>query len=152
MTTADDRHTDHPSFLTGGPSAPVFDAPWQAEAFALTVALNESGHLPWSQWADYLSAALREAGIHQEARDTAGTSLQRALSTESNDAYYRAWLAALEQVVRERQWIGPLQLGARREAIRAYNRVADQSQMFAVRAQNGSLAAPGEKTDQEPAQ
>ncbi|MFP4274653.1 MAG: nitrile hydratase accessory protein [Paracoccaceae bacterium] len=31
------------------PEAP-FEAPWQAQLFALTVALNEAGHLPWSDW------------------------------------------------------------------------------------------------------
>lgn len=32
------------------PDAP-FDAPWQAQLFALTVALNEAGHFTWSEWA-----------------------------------------------------------------------------------------------------
>ena len=32
------------------PEAP-FDAPWQAQLFALTVALNEAGHFTWTEWA-----------------------------------------------------------------------------------------------------
>lgn len=150
MTTADSNHVCPPPLMAAESAAPVFDAPWQAEAFALTVALNESGHLPWSQWAGYFSEALREAGIHEESQDTAGKPLQHALSSVSNEAYYGAWLVALERVVRDRQWIGPLQLGARREAIRAYNRVADKSQMFAAREQNEQPA--GETPDQEAAQ
>ena len=29
----------------------AFDAPWQAQLFALTVALNEAGAFTWSEWA-----------------------------------------------------------------------------------------------------
>ena len=32
------------------PEAP-FDEPWQAQLFALTVALNEAGHFSWPEWA-----------------------------------------------------------------------------------------------------
>lgn len=119
---------DRPGSSTCQSPAPpdrVFDEPWQAEAFAVTVALNEAGHLVWTEWAQYLSTALREAGLDDQA------PLTPEHSREGNEAYYRAWLVALERVVRDRQWVGPLQLGARREAIRAYNRVADSSAMFA---------------------
>lgn len=27
-----------------------FDEPWQAQLFALTVALNEAGHFTWTEW------------------------------------------------------------------------------------------------------
>ena len=60
-----------------------FDAPWQAQVFAMTVALNEAGQLDWSRWADALGAQL----IDQ--------------SDVSNNAYYSAWLAALETVLLE---------------------------------------------------
>jgi nitrile hydratase accessory protein len=33
------------------PDAAPFDAPWQAQLFALTVAMNEAGHFGWSDWA-----------------------------------------------------------------------------------------------------
>ena len=33
------------------PEAP-FEAPWQAQLFALTVALNEAGQFSWSDWAE----------------------------------------------------------------------------------------------------
>jgi nitrile hydratase accessory protein len=108
------------------PDEPVFDAPWQAEAFALTVALNEAGHLEWSEWAQYLSQALRDAGQSDES------PLAIAHDSEGNEAYYQAWLVALERVVREKDWVGPLQLGARREAIRAYINVADNASTLRV--------------------
>ena len=108
---------------TGRVDAPAFDEPWQAQAFALTVALNEAGHLDWSDWAQHFSAALQDAGlkgvaVHHDSPISTGHS------AEDNAAYYRAWLAALEALARERQWALPLQLGARRESIRAYNGVA----------------------------
>lgn len=37
--------------LSEFPDAPPFEEPWQAQLFALTVALNEAGHLPWPEWA-----------------------------------------------------------------------------------------------------
>lgn len=33
------------------PDAP-FEEPWQAQLFALTVALNEAGHFTWPEWAE----------------------------------------------------------------------------------------------------
>jgi nitrile hydratase accessory protein len=62
---------------------PVFREPWHAEAFALVVALNEAGHLDWSDWAAALGRAL-------EAEPPAD---------DAEDAYYAAWLAALEQIL-----------------------------------------------------
>ncbi len=32
--------------------APPFAEPWHAQVFALAVALNEAGHLPWTDWAE----------------------------------------------------------------------------------------------------
>ncbi|MEE1557214.1 MAG: nitrile hydratase accessory protein, partial [Alphaproteobacteria bacterium] len=30
---------------------PVFDEPWQAQAFAMTVWLHEQSHFTWPEWA-----------------------------------------------------------------------------------------------------
>ncbi|HBR38100.1 MAG TPA: nitrile hydratase accessory protein, partial [Sulfitobacter pontiacus] len=30
---------------------PVFDAPWQAQAFAMAVSLHQSGAFTWAEWA-----------------------------------------------------------------------------------------------------
>ena len=38
---------------------PVFAEPWQASAFAMTVALNERGLFTWSEWAETLGAELK---------------------------------------------------------------------------------------------
>ena len=68
---------------------PVFREPWEAQAFALTVALHERGAFSWPEW----SAALAEE------IDAA----QRAGDPDTGDSYYHHWLAALERLVAERR-------------------------------------------------
>ncbi|TFZ07179.1 nitrile hydratase accessory protein [Ramlibacter henchirensis] len=64
---------------------PVFDAPWQAQAFAMAVALHERGLFTWPEWAQALGEQVRAAPA--QPGESAG------------DAYYRQWLAALEHLV-----------------------------------------------------
>ncbi|MEF2551640.1 nitrile hydratase accessory protein [Aurantimonas sp. A2-1-M11] len=66
---------------------PVFFEPWQAKAFAMTVALNERGILAWPDWAAALGRAC--------AALPAGQTTPQAAA----DAYFTAWLAALEEVL-----------------------------------------------------
>lgn len=40
---------------------PVFDEPWQAQAFALTITLNERGLFDWPDWAELLGAQIATA-------------------------------------------------------------------------------------------
>ena len=63
---------------------PVFAEPWQAQAFALAVRLSEAGFFTWQEWADELSAALREAAT-REPRD-------------DGSHYYDHWVLALERL------------------------------------------------------
>lgn len=60
----------------GGDHEPVFDAPWQAQAFAMAVALRDRGTFDWPELAAALGAELATG------RD-----------------YWDAWLAALETLV-----------------------------------------------------
>jgi nitrile hydratase accessory protein len=64
---------------------PVFAAPWQAQAFAMTLALYERGLFSWPEWAEVLGR--RIAASPAQAQEDPG------------DAYYRQWLAALEEIV-----------------------------------------------------
>jgi nitrile hydratase accessory protein len=64
---------------------PVFSAPWQAQAFAMTLSLYEHGVFTWSEWAAALAAEIRRA--------------QRVGDAERGDTYYRDWLAALEALL-----------------------------------------------------
>jgi len=67
---------------------PVFKAPWQAQAFALVVKLNESGFFTWKEWADTLAAVIREA--------------QAAGDPDLGDTYYVHWAKALERILTSR--------------------------------------------------
>lgn len=58
-----------------------FDAPWQAQLFGLTVALNEAGHFEWHEWAQVFGARLKAVGV------------------VGNEPYYLAWLAAFQDFV-----------------------------------------------------
>lgn len=42
------------------PDAP-FDEPWQAQIFALTVALNEAGHFTWAEWTAVFGPRIQKA-------------------------------------------------------------------------------------------
>lgn len=64
---------------------PVFGAPWQAQAFALALALHERGVFTWPEWAAALTDAIRRA--------------QAAGDPDLGDTYYRHWLDALEALV-----------------------------------------------------
>ena len=63
----------------------VFREPWEAEAFAITVALHERGVFAWPEWAQALST---EIAASQAAGDP-----------DRGDTYYLHWLAALERIV-----------------------------------------------------
>jgi nitrile hydratase accessory protein len=63
---------------------PVFAAPWQAQAFAMTLALHERGVFTWTEWARALSEAIRDA--------------QAAGDPDRGDTYYAHWLDALERI------------------------------------------------------
>src|SRR5436305_13972729 len=64
---------------------PLFREPWEAQAFAMALALHERGVFTWPEWA----AALAEE-IH---------SAQAAGDPDLGTTYYRHWLAALEKLV-----------------------------------------------------
>lgn len=67
--------------------APVFEEPWHAQVFALTVHLNEAGHFQWPDWAARFSDVLARHGL---ARELNGGS-----------DYFEAWLETLEVFLTE---------------------------------------------------
>ncbi|MGM0586234.1 MAG: nitrile hydratase accessory protein [Pseudomonadota bacterium] len=64
------------------PEPEVFEAPWQAQAFAMAVTLNEAGVFAWSDWAEAL-------GRRRAAAEAAGAP----------DDYWLCWLETLEEMV-----------------------------------------------------
>jgi nitrile hydratase accessory protein len=64
---------------------PIFAAPWQAQAFAMAVALHERGLFTWPEWAQALARRIVAAPA--------------APGEDAADAYYRQWLEALEVLV-----------------------------------------------------
>lgn len=77
-----------PALLPGMPQQggePVFAAPWQAQAFALVLALHQRGLFSWPEWAEELARQIAAA--------------QAAGDADRGDTYYRHWLAALEALV-----------------------------------------------------
>lgn len=82
-------------------SAPPFSAPWQAQAFALTLALHEKGLFTWPEWTEALSAEIRARGSDP---------------SDDGSRYYDHWLAALEGLVTAKQAATPERLGALRAA------------------------------------
>ncbi|REG51463.1 nitrile hydratase accessory protein [Paraburkholderia sp. BL6669N2] len=65
-------------------AGPVFNAPWEAQAFAMTLALHERGMFSWGEWAACLNEAIRDA--------------QAAGDADHGDTYYSHWLTALERI------------------------------------------------------
>ncbi len=64
---------------------PVFRAPWEAQAFAMALALHGKGLFTWSEWAAMLGEEISRA---QDAGDP-----------DTGETYYRHWLATLERMV-----------------------------------------------------
>ncbi|OJU36209.1 MAG: nitrile hydratase accessory protein [Rhizobiales bacterium 68-8] len=64
------------------PDQPAFAAPWQAQAFALAVALNEAGLFSWSEWAE-----------------TLGRHVGRSDAADDGSDYYGHWVVALEELL-----------------------------------------------------
>jgi nitrile hydratase accessory protein len=75
-----------PAEITGCPGlpadhgSPVFAAPWQAQIFAMVVALHERGVFPWAQFQSQLIAAINQAPLDEQGPEF----------------YYRQWLQAAE--------------------------------------------------------
>src|SRR5258705_5990894 len=67
---------------------PVFREPWEAQAFAMALALHKRGLFTWPEWAATLAAEIKRA--------------QAAGDPDTGATYYRHWLNALERLVAEK--------------------------------------------------
>ena len=64
---------------------PVFREPWEAQAFAMALALHARGLFSWNEWAATLADEIARA--------------QAGGDPDSGETYYRHWLATLEHLV-----------------------------------------------------
>lgn len=66
---------------------PVFEQPWHAQVFALTVQLNEAGHFVWADWAARFGATLKRNGLSKDLN--------------GGEDYFASWLETLEAYLTE---------------------------------------------------
>jgi nitrile hydratase accessory protein len=88
MSAHQDRIRSAAEAIPGLPrdaDGPVFREPWEAQAFAMAVALEARGVSTWGEWAETLGAEIKAA--------------QRAGDPDTGAIYYHHWLAALERLV-----------------------------------------------------
>lgn len=76
------------------PEAP-FEEPWQAQAFALAVALSAQGVFAWSEWSAALGAAV---------------------ARNPDAPYYESWLETLEALCQKKQLTDGAELAACKSA------------------------------------
>ena len=110
---------DAPPIPRGGEGEPVFRAPWEAQAFAMVVALEGRGLFTWGEWARALGRA-----VEGQDRDPEG--------------YYGCWLAAAERLVAEKGVASAAVLAQRRDAFDRAARATPHGQP--VRLENDPLA------------
>jgi nitrile hydratase accessory protein len=67
---------------------PVFREPWEAQAFAIALALHERGLFTWNEWAATLAGEIKRA--------------QAAGDPDTGKTYYRHWLATLEKLIADK--------------------------------------------------
>jgi nitrile hydratase accessory protein len=80
----------------------VFAEPWQAQAFAIAVQLSAEGHFTWTEWTTALGEQLDAAVRRGEPDD--------------GSRYYEYWIAALENLVADKQLTDVTALTERKEA------------------------------------
>lgn len=73
---------------------PVFNEPWEAQAFAMVIDLHEKGLFTWEEWAQSLSVQI---------------------SKEPEASYYQNWLNALESLVAQKNLLSSDALLARKQ-------------------------------------
>jgi len=82
-------------------AGPVFREPWEAQAFAMAVALHERGAFTWTEWAAALALEIKAA--------------QAAGDPDTGETYYHHWFAALEKLVAAKSLASNAELAGRRD-------------------------------------
>ena len=89
MTALDPEAAAHATAAVPGiprdADGPVFREPWEAQAFAMALALHDKGLFTWPEWAATLGEEIKRA--------------QAAGDPDTGETYYHHWLATLERIV-----------------------------------------------------
>jgi nitrile hydratase accessory protein len=80
---------------------PIFNEPWEAQAFALAVRLSEAGCFSWSEWATVLGQEIKAA--------------QGRGDPDLGRTYYQHWLNALERICVDKGLVGQEDMHQRME-------------------------------------
>jgi nitrile hydratase accessory protein len=96
--------------LPSDSGGPVFGEPWEAQAFAITLALHRRGLFAWTEWSARLAAEIERA--------------QAGGDPDTGATYYRHWLAALERLVADKRLSDQAELARYRDA---WKRAADRT-------------------------
>jgi nitrile hydratase accessory protein len=83
--TAAQRLTEAVPSIPRDAGSPVFREPWEAQAFAMALALGERGVFSWTEWTATLSEAIKRA--------------QAAGDPDTGETYYHHWVEVLERIV-----------------------------------------------------
>lgn len=90
--------------------SPTFAEPWQAQAFAITVALHERGVFTWPEWAATLGHEIERARVRGDP--------------DLGDTYYLHWLAAIETLLQKKGVTDEATLARYRDA---WDKAADRT-------------------------
>jgi nitrile hydratase accessory protein len=96
--------------ISSDSAGPVFGEPWEAQAFAITLALHRRGLFTWIEWSARLAAEIKRA--------------QATGDPDTGETYYRHWLAALERLLADK---GLNDQGALARYRDAWKRAADRA-------------------------
>ena len=114
MTSGDRAPTQGPPEVVpevpSDSDGPVFGEPWEAQAFAITLALHRRGLFTWTEWSGRLAAEINRA--------------QAGGDPDTGETYYRHWLAALERLVADKRLSDQAELARYRHA---WKRAADRT-------------------------
>jgi hypothetical protein len=114
-----------------------FDAPWQARAFAVAIAMTDEGGFSWEDFQERLAAAvergntaagpeadvaevgaLRDSGAIAETETTANATVEAT--------YYEQWLAALSRLLIESDTLAAEEIAARTAEFAEGERTAEE--------------------------
>ncbi len=88
----------------------VFEEPWQAQAFAMALSLQQQGVFTWGEWAEALGEEIKTALAKGDPDD--------------GSTYYLHWMATLERLVAAK---GLTSIETLEGTARAWGRAADRT-------------------------